>query len=75
MSLTFDISSQIGDLRRARDLASEITTKGASIYDLLGREVELREIRTHTINRNLELSEVEQGLLFFLFSAPVMPRK
>ena len=75
MSLTFDISSQIGDLRRARDLASEITTKGASIYDLLGREVELREIRTHTINRNLELSEVEQGLLLFLFSAPVMPRK
>lgn len=62
MSMTFDISSQIGDLRRARDLASEITTKGASIYDFLGKEVELREIRTHTINRNLELAEVEQGI-------------
>ena len=37
MSLTFDISSQIGELRRARELASEITTKGASIYDLLGK--------------------------------------
>lgn len=61
MSMTFDISSQIGDLRRARELASEITTKGASIYDLLGREVDLREVRTHTINRNLELSDVEQG--------------
>ncbi len=62
MSTTFDISSQIGDLRRARELASEITTKGASIYDLLGREVELREVRTHTINRNLELVDVEQGI-------------
>jgi clusterin-associated protein 1 len=38
-AMSFDISSQIGDLRRARELASEITSKGASIYDLLGREV------------------------------------
>lgn len=67
MSMTFDISSQIGDLRRARDLASEITTKGASIYDFLGKEVELRETRTHTINRNLELAEVEQGKFISMF--------
>ena len=62
MSMTFDISSQIGDLRRARELASEITTKGATIYDLLNREVDLREMRTYTINRNLELSDVEKGI-------------
>jgi clusterin-associated protein 1 len=62
MSFSFDISSQIGDLRRARELASEITTKGSSIYDLLGREVDLRDMRTYTINRNLELSDVEKGI-------------
>jgi clusterin-associated protein 1 len=62
LSMTFDISSQIGELKRARDLASEITTKGASIYDLLGREVDLRDMRTYTINRNLELSDVEKGI-------------
>jgi len=62
MSTAFDISSQIGDLRRARELASEITTKGATIYELLGREVELREMRTHTINRNLEIADVEHGI-------------
>ncbi len=33
---------QIGDLKVSRQLASEITTKGAALYDLLGREVELR---------------------------------
>ena len=61
-SISFDISSQIGDLRRARELASEITAKGSTIYDLLGREVDLRDMRTYTINRNLELSDVEKGI-------------
>lgn len=62
LNIQFDISSQIGDLRRARELASEITMKGSSIFDLLGREVELRDMRTYTINRNLELSDVEKGI-------------
>lgn len=35
-------SFQIADLKAARQLASEITSKGASLYDLLGKEVELR---------------------------------
>lgn len=33
---------QINDLKQCRTLASEITSKGASLYDLLGREVDLR---------------------------------
>ena len=33
---------QIGDLKEARRLASEITSKGATLYDLLGKEVDLR---------------------------------
>uniref|UniRef100_A0A2K5LVE0 Clusterin associated protein 1 n=1 Tax=Cercocebus atys TaxID=9531 RepID=A0A2K5LVE0_CERAT len=38
----FDLGSKIADLKAARQLASEITSKGASLYDLLGMEVELR---------------------------------
>jgi len=33
---------QIGDLKDARRLASEITVKGAQLYDMLGKEVDLR---------------------------------
>jgi len=29
-------------LKEARRLATEITTKGAGLYDLLGKEVDLR---------------------------------
>ena len=38
---------QINDLKRARTLASEITAKGASLYDLLGKEVDLRVSVVH----------------------------
>lgn len=62
LAATFDISSHVSDLKRARELASEITMKGSSIHDLLSREVDLREIRTNTINRNLEIGEVEKGI-------------
>lgn len=62
LSMVFDISAQIGDLRRARELASEITSKGASIYELLASEVDLRDVRNFTINRNLELTEVESEI-------------
>ena len=36
--------------------------KGAALYDLLGREVELREKRQAVLARNLEIQEVEAGL-------------
>uniref|UniRef100_A0A452SZZ8 Clusterin associated protein 1 n=1 Tax=Ursus maritimus TaxID=29073 RepID=A0A452SZZ8_URSMA len=38
----FDLGSKIADLKAARQLASEITSRGASLYELLGKEVELR---------------------------------
>ncbi|NXS10914.1 CLUA1 protein, partial [Neodrepanis coruscans] len=38
----FDLGSKVADLKAARQLASEITSKGAVLYDLLGKEVELR---------------------------------
>ena len=42
---TFDIGSKLADLKQTRQLGSSITAKGAQLYDLLGREVELRERR------------------------------
>uniref|UniRef100_A0A8D0L249 Clusterin associated protein 1 n=1 Tax=Sphenodon punctatus TaxID=8508 RepID=A0A8D0L249_SPHPU len=56
----FDLGSKIADLKAARQLASEITSKGASLYDLLGKEVELREMRTEAIARPLEINETEK---------------
>uniref|UniRef100_A0A8C3JTH9 Clusterin associated protein 1 n=1 Tax=Calidris pygmaea TaxID=425635 RepID=A0A8C3JTH9_9CHAR len=56
----FDLGSKIADLKAARQLASEITSKGATLYDLLGKEVELREARAESIARPLEINEAEK---------------
>ncbi|XP_040895858.1 clusterin-associated protein 1 homolog [Toxotes jaculatrix] len=58
----FDLGSRISDLKAARQLASEVTSKGASLYDLLGKEVDLREMRTVAIGRPLEINETEKAL-------------
>ena len=36
---TFDIGSKLAELKQTRQLGSQITLKGAALYDLLGREV------------------------------------
>ena len=59
---TFDISSKLAELKQTRQLGSLITAKGATLYDLLGREVELREKRAAVLARNLEITEVEQAI-------------
>ena len=48
---TFDIGSKLADLKQTRQLGSSITMKGAQLYDLLGREVELREKRQAVLAR------------------------
>ncbi|XP_021164211.2 clusterin-associated protein 1 homolog isoform X2 [Fundulus heteroclitus] len=58
----FDLGSRVSDLKAARQLASEITTKGASLFELLGKEAELREMRTAAIARPLEINETEKAL-------------
>uniref|UniRef100_I3K414 Clusterin associated protein 1 n=1 Tax=Oreochromis niloticus TaxID=8128 RepID=I3K414_ORENI len=58
----FDLGSRISDLKAARQLASEVTSKGASLYDLLGKEVDLREMRSAAIARPLEINETEKAL-------------
>lgn len=59
---TFDISSKLSELKMTRQLGSQITLKGAALYDLLGKEVELREKRNNVLARQLEITEVEQAL-------------
>ena len=48
---TFDIGSKLAELKQTRQLGSSITMKGAQLYDLLGREVELREKRQAVLAR------------------------
>lgn len=58
----FDLGSKIADLKVARQLGSEITAKGAALYDLLGHEEDLRENRTAAIARPLEITETERAI-------------
>ncbi|KFO83551.1 Clusterin-associated protein 1, partial [Buceros rhinoceros silvestris] len=58
-----DLDSKIADkVKAARQLASEIASTGASLCDLLGKEVELREARTEAIARPLDLNEAEKAM-------------
>ncbi|XP_054718328.1 clusterin-associated protein 1 homolog [Uloborus diversus] len=59
---SFDISAKSGDLKVTRHLASEITVKGASLYDLLLKEMDLRESRSSVISKQLDITEIEQGI-------------
>ncbi|XP_077130706.1 clusterin-associated protein 1 isoform X1 [Ranitomeya variabilis] len=58
----FDLGTKITDLKNARQLASEITTKGALLYDILGKEADLRDLRAAAIARPLEINETEKVL-------------
>ncbi|XP_071976246.1 clusterin-associated protein 1 isoform X3 [Engystomops pustulosus] len=58
----FDLGTKITDLKMARQLASEITSKGALLYDVLGKEADLRDLRAAAIARPLEINETEKVL-------------
>ncbi|KAJ1556774.1 Clusterin-associated protein 1, partial [Nowakowskiella sp. JEL0078] len=58
-----DISSRLGQLKTCRVLASEITEKGASLYDLLGKEMELKDIRSAVISKPFELRIIESEVM------------
>ncbi|KAH6564709.1 hypothetical protein BASA62_007757 [Batrachochytrium salamandrivorans] len=55
-----DITNKISYLKTSRTLASEITEKGAELYDLLGQEIGLRDRRSDVISKPFELSEMER---------------
>lgn len=58
----FDITDKVGELKLSRQLASEITTTGASLFELLGKEVDLRVHRQRSISRQFEINDVESGV-------------
>lgn len=57
-----DLSDKIDDLRRARELSSELTKRGATLYDLLTKEQLNKEVRSTQASRPLELASVERTL-------------
>ncbi|KAJ3276916.1 Clusterin-associated protein 1 [Borealophlyctis nickersoniae] len=57
-----DITNRLSQLKTCRLLASEITEKGATLYDLLGKETELRDIRTAIISRPFDLRTMEAAI-------------
>ncbi|CAL7935987.1 unnamed protein product [Xylocopa violacea] len=61
-TVNFDISDKLNELKSTRQLASQLTVTGASLFDLLGREVELREMRNSKVARQFDTSEIEIAL-------------
>lgn len=61
-TVNFDISDKTSELKTTRQLASQLTINGATLFDLLGREMELREIRNTKIARQFDTSEIEAAL-------------
>ncbi|KAL6433679.1 hypothetical protein ACFW04_005747 [Cataglyphis niger] len=61
-TVNFDISDKINELKTTRQLASQLTINGATLFDLLGREMELRELRNTKIAREFDTSEIEAAL-------------
>ncbi|XP_055913759.1 clusterin-associated protein 1 [Eupeodes corollae] len=57
-----DIGDKIDDLRRARELSSDLTNRGAALYDLLSKEVVNKESRILQANRPMEISSAERSL-------------
>ncbi|XP_060811056.1 clusterin-associated protein 1-like isoform X2 [Bombus pascuorum] len=61
-TVSFDISNKVNELKSTRQLASQLTVTGASLFDLLGREVDLREIRNSKVARQFDITEIEMAL-------------
>jgi clusterin-associated protein 1 len=56
------IASKTADIKNAKNLATEITSLGATIYEFLGSEVELREARQKAVARLVESDDVEKAI-------------
>jgi clusterin-associated protein 1 len=56
----FNLSAKAFDVKLTRQLASEITQRGAAMYDALGQESALREDRLRAISRNMDIEDIEQ---------------
>lgn len=57
-----DIGDKMEELRRARELATDLTQRGATLHDLLSKELQHKETRLAQAQRPLELLSVERTL-------------
>lgn len=57
-----DILEPMNEVKSTRQLASQLTLTGASLFDLLGKEVELREIRNAKVARQFDTNDIENAL-------------
>lgn len=53
---------KVQELKQAAQLVADITTSGAALYELLGKEAELRELRNSRASRHMEMSQVEEAV-------------
>lgn len=53
---------QLKELKGVREIASALTQRGVTLYDLLNKEVSLREIRQSALSKAYEHDEVERLL-------------
>ncbi|KAJ3167871.1 Clusterin-associated protein 1 [Geranomyces variabilis] len=60
--LPLDISSKLPQLKTCRLLATEITERGAKLYDSLGHELSFRDVRSAIISRPFELRQMETSV-------------
>ncbi|OAF71653.1 Clusterin-associated protein 1 [Intoshia linei] len=58
----FDISRKIEDLRELRRLSDVITETGTLIYEMLNKEIEQRSIREFTLNKQINITDIEKSL-------------
>jgi clusterin-associated protein 1 len=56
------LSSKVGDIRRCRTLAADITQQGARLFDMLKKEDQMRETRQRVVGSNLELDQVAEQM-------------
>ncbi|XP_065175247.1 clusterin-associated protein 1-like isoform X2 [Sycon ciliatum] len=57
-----ELAKLMEDQKKVREMASELTERGARLYDLLGRETELREQRETALSKELDMREIEAGM-------------
>jgi len=56
------LSTKIGDIRRCRQLATEITSQGAKLFDMLKKEEVNREARQLVVGLDLDMEQVASDM-------------
>eukprot|EP00698_Gefionella_okellyi_P010440 TRINITY_DN2710_c0_g1_i1.p1 TRINITY_DN2710_c0_g1~~TRINITY_DN2710_c0_g1_i1.p1 ORF type:complete len:418 (+),score=102.14 TRINITY_DN2710_c0_g1_i1:122-1255(+) len=56
------LQAKLHEVKRARQLSSEITASGAGLYDSLAAELESREIRQRALAKNLDMDNIEKAV-------------